>query len=214
MRSSGKQARTGLVPVIGLVAVVALTTLGFLPSAAAGSSVTEKQYGFSFSLPSHWQQIPLDSRDIGAILKQATKSVPTLANVLDSQVEQAAKQGIKVFAVGPISGDAFPNLNIAVESSAGSPTGSAFLSAAAPEVKIVLTESGARNLSVSPVKLRFGEALEATYILRAKSSLHPLEGLQLYIEHGAFVYVITFTSLSADGNQSTARDVANSWRWI
>lgn len=197
-----------------MVAAALVTTLGFLPSASAGSSVTEKQYGFSFSLPSRWDEIPLDSRDIGAILKSATNSDPSLANVLDAQVEQAAKQGIKVFAVGPIDEGSFPNLNVAVESSSTSPTGSAFLSAAAAEVKIVLTESGASHLSVNPVRLAVGKVLEAMYQLQFKGSKLALEGLQLYIEHRAFVYVVTFSSLSAKEDRSVAVEVTNSWRWI
>jgi hypothetical protein len=198
----------------GIIAAALFTMAGFIPPAFAASSVTEKQYGFSFSLPSRWQQIPLDSRDIGTILKAATKDDPGLANVLDSQVEQAAKQGIKVFAVGPLTGAAFPNLNVAVESSSGSPTGSAFLTAAAAEVKIVLTESGAQHLSVHTVRFAVGEVLEATYQLRLKTSKQPLEGLQLYIEHGAYVYVVTASSLSAKEDQSVITEVTNSWRWI
>lgn len=213
MQAQGEKWRARAVHGLGLIAVTAAVALGVIPSAGA-SVVTDKQYGFSFALPSRWTQIPLDSKDIGNILQAATKNDPSLTNVLDTQVEQAAKEGIKIFAVGPISNATFPNLNIAVESAQGSPTGSAFISSAGTEAKIVLAEAGARHLSVNPVRLAFGRALEATYSLQLKTTKLPLEGLQLYIEHGAFVYVLTISSLDAAEDQTVALTVTKSWRWI
>ena len=82
--------------------------------------------------------------------KQATKNDPSLTNGLSAQVRQAAAQGIKIYAIGPTSGAFIPNLNIAIESSAGQPTGQAFLSAIDADAKIELSEIGPRTAPRPP----------------------------------------------------------------
>jgi hypothetical protein len=183
-------------------------------SVSAANTVNESQYGFSFSLPSNWKAIPLTGTDAGALLNAAKSADPALANVLDTQLIQAVKQGLKVYAVGPVSGTSFPNLNIGIESSSGSPTGQAFLPAMDADVKIALTEVGVLDLKTSDTRLPLGDALMVTYRLHlnAPSSLNEV-GVQLYFEHGPQIYVITFTSPSMSLDQAVSHVVENSWRW-
>jgi hypothetical protein len=206
-----------------LVFLVALGTTSVVwagPTAAATKSVPalntvdESQYGFSFSLPSKWKAIPLSGTDAAALLNAATSIDPALANVLDSQLIQAVKQGLKVYAVGPVSGTSFPNLNIGIESSSGSPTGQAFLSAMDAEVKIALTEAGVQDLKTSDVRLPMGNALQVTYGLPLKTTRSVIDvGVQLYLEHGPNLYVVTFSSPSMSVDQAVSRVIENSWRW-
>jgi hypothetical protein len=183
-------------------------------SVPAANTVNESKYGFSFSLPSNWKAIPLTGTDAGALLNAAKSADPALANVLDSQLIQAVKQGLKVYAVGPVSGTSFPNLNIGIESSSGSPAGQAFLSAMDAEVKIALTEVGVQDLNTSDTRLPLGNALLVTYRLPLKVSSNLTEvGVQLYFEHGPEVYVVTFSSSSMSLDQAVSHVVENSWRW-
>jgi hypothetical protein len=181
-------------------------------SVPAANTVNESQYGFSFSLPSKWKAIPLTGTDAGALLNAAKSADPSLANVVDSQLIQAAKQGLKVYAVGPVSGTSFPNLNIGVEPSSGSPTGQAFLSAMDAEVKIDLSEAGVQDLKTSDTRLPLGNALQVSYRLPLNASLIDV-GEQLYFEHGSQLYVVTFSSLSLSLDQGVSHVVENSWRW-
>ena len=108
---------------VGLRSGVALSALivamPFLPAVASAqpggaTTVSVPQYGFSFSLLPKWTQVPLDAKDVDALVSATTKANPGLGNVLDQQALQAAEQGVKVFAIGPISADLFPDLEIAV----------------------------------------------------------------------------------------------------
>jgi hypothetical protein len=206
--------------------LVFLTALGTTSVAWAGpisattksvpvaNTVNESQYGFSFSLPSTWKAIPLSGSDAAALLAAGKSIDPSLANVLDSQLTQAVKQGLKVYAVGPVSGAFFPNLNIGIEPSSGAPTGQEFLSAMDAEVKVVLTEAGMRDLKTSDVRLPIGNALQATFKLPVKTTSSVTDiGVQLYLEHGPNVYVITFSSLSMSLDQAVSHVVETSWRW-
>jgi hypothetical protein len=183
-------------------------------SVPATNTVNESQYGFSFSMPPNWTAVPLSSTDTGALLNVAKSIDPSLSNVLDSQLTQAAKQGIKVYAVGPVSGAFFPSLNIGIESSSGSPTGQAFLSAVDAEVKIELTAAGMQDLKTSDVQLPMGNALQVMYKLPLKTTHIVTDvGVQLYLEHGSHIYVVTVSSLSSSLDQSVAHVVENSWHW-
>ena len=97
--------------------LVALTAAMLFPLAAAPvasaqpastTNVTVPQYGFSFSLLPRWAQVPLDAKDIAALVSAETKANPGLGNVLDRQALQAAEQGVKVFAIGPITRGPLP----------------------------------------------------------------------------------------------------------
>jgi hypothetical protein len=206
---------------LGFVVALGTTSLAWVgptdattKSVPAANTVNESQYGFSFSLPSNWQAIPLSGTDAAALLNAGKSIDPSLANVLDSQLIQAARQGLKVYAVGPASGTSFPNLNIGIESSSGSPTGQAFLSAIDAEVKIGLTEAGVQDIKTSDVRLQLGNALQVTYRLPLKTTGNVTEvGVQLYLEHGPRLYVITFSSSTMSLDQAVSRFVEDSWRW-
>jgi hypothetical protein len=182
---------------------------------ADAATVDATQYGFSFSLPLKWTQIPLNSNDIGAIIGQAAKGDPSLENVLDQQAVQASKKGLKVFAVGPVTGGFFPNLNVGVTSAAGAPTGSAFVSLMATEVKITLNEAGATHVTAATAHLPLGEAVQVGYELKLTTSGHSalVHGLQFYIEHGSHLYVITFSATAPAAYRPVAHLVVTSWRW-
>jgi hypothetical protein len=194
-------------------AALGMSTALTVPAGAA--TVKEAQYGFSFSLPPKWTQIPLDSSDIGAIIGQATKSDPSLKNVLDQQALQASKKGLKVFAVGPVSNGFFPNLNIGVTSTTTAPTGSAFISLMSAEVKITLAEAGATQVTVGSPHLPMGQVVQVSYEVQLKMggravSVH---GLQFYAEHGAHLYVITISGTTLAEDKSTAHVVETTWHW-
>jgi len=196
-----------------LTAVVGLLMASSAPAGAA--TVSEAQYGFTFSLPSNWTQIPLNAKDIGAIIGAAAKGDPALENVLDQQAVAATKKGLKVFAVGPISGGFFPNLNVGVTSAMGAPTGSAFVSLMMAEVKITLTEAGATHVDAAPAHLPLGPAVQAGYQLKLSVTAHPVlvHGLQFYVEHGSRLYVITFSGTTPAEYQPAAHEVVTSWHW-
>jgi hypothetical protein len=192
---------------VGMVAVLVTTVA---PSGA--STVNANQYGFSFSLPAKWTQINLDGKDIAAVLKLATKNDPSLTNVLNNELEQAAKSGlIKIFAVGPLSGSFFPNLNIIVQSAAGAPTGQAFLAAATVEEQVEFGEAGAHQIKVSTVRLPIGQAVRTTYVLPFRGS--SLRGLQLVFEHLSHIYIVSVGSTNPEQDVSVARSITESWRW-
>lgn len=196
-----------------LAAAVGISTAMALPAGAA--TVKETQYGFSFSLPPKWTQIPLNSTDIGAIIGQATKSDPSLENVLDQQAVQASKKGLKVFAVGPVSNGFFPNLNIGVTSTTGVPTGSTFISLMSAEVKIDLAEAGATQVKVASPHLALGRVVQVSYLVQLKegSRAVSVHGLQFYAEHGADLYVITISGTTPAEDQNAAHVMETSWRW-
>ncbi len=194
---------------------VALGISTALAAPAGAVTVKSTQYGFSFSLPAKWTEIPLDSSDIGAIISQATKSDPSLENVLDQQAVQASKKGLKVFAVGPVSNGFFPNLNIGVTSTTGVPTGSAFISLMSAEVKVTLGEAGATQLKVTSPHLPLGQVVQVSYQVKLKegSRAVAVHGLQFYAEHGTHLYVVTFSGTSLAGDQNTAHSVETTWHW-
>ncbi len=196
-----------------LVVAFGAWTASSVPAGAA--TVTSAQYGFSFALPTGWTRIPLGSNDIGAMIGAATKSDPSLANVLDQQAVAASKKGLKVFAVGPVSGGFFPNLNVGVTTSSGAPTGSAFVTLMSAEVKITLTEAGASQVKAAADHFPLGDTVAVSYRLQLKlaSQALPVYGLQLYTEHGTHLYVVTFSASSIARYQSVAHLVEGTWRW-
>jgi hypothetical protein len=199
--------------VSGLAAAVGIWTALTVPAGA--TTVKATQYGFSFSLPPKWTQIPLDSSDIGAIIGQATKSDPSLKNVLDQQAVQASKKGLKVFAVGPVSNGFFPNLNIGITSTTAVPTGSAFISLMSADVKITLAEAGATQVKVGSHHLSLGQVVQVSYQVRLSlgSKAVSVHGLQFYAEHGTHLYVITISGTSLAQDQGIANVLESTWHW-
>jgi hypothetical protein len=180
-------------------------------SASSGTVVKESQYGFSFNLPANWKQVPLDGSDVTALLNSASHDDPTLANALGSEVTSGAAKGMKVFAIGPLTGSTVPNVNVIVTSSAGAPTGRAFAQAAIAEAKIEFTQIGASHLKTSIINNHLGSSAEATYELNLKSSTQ--FGEQFYLRHGANVEIVTITTSSHAATGSNAKIILNSWQW-
>ena len=130
--------------------------LGFLlmlgvsgASSAPGTVVKEPQDGFSFTLPTGWQEVPLNGSDVTALLNIATHNDPSLTKALGSEVSSAPAKGMKVFAIGPATGSVGPDVDVIVASSAGTPTGRNFALAAIVEAKIEFTQIGARHIGLS-----------------------------------------------------------------
>jgi hypothetical protein len=180
--------------------------------AASGVAISEHQYGFSFTLPANWKQVPLNGSDVTALLNAATHDDPALASSLDSEVTSAASKGMKVFAIGPVSGSSVPNVNVIVSSSAGAPTGREFAQEAAAEAKIELTQVNASHVKTSVVTNRLGTTAKATYQLAFKGAI-PQFGEQFYVQHKAYIDIVTVTTSSTAATQSNAQRVLNSWHW-
>jgi hypothetical protein len=196
------------------IALVAVMLVLGAASAGASSGVVigEPRYGFSFTLPVGWTQVPLNGSDVTALLNSAAHDDPTLANALKGEVTSAASKGMKVFAIGPFAGSTVPNVNVIVESSAGAPTGRAFDQAAIAEAEIALTQVGASHIKTFIVKNRLGTSAEATYELDLKATGIEF-GEQFYVQHKSNLVVVTVTSSSLASSQSNARLVVDSWRW-
>jgi hypothetical protein len=198
----------------------------FLPAVASAqpggaTTVTVAQYGFSFSLLPKWTQVPLDAKDVGALVSAATKANSGLGNVLDQQALQAAEQGVKVFAIGPISADLFPDLEIAVVPAPAALTASNFAAVWTAEVKILLAESGATHITVVTAQIpTLGQTVDTTF----ERHLKTLSGgsllnrdLELCVERGGQIYVISVVSGGVPGgaaeDQAVANELEHSWRW-
>jgi hypothetical protein len=191
----------------------AVLLLSATPASAAGQRINEPKYGFSFSLPPKFVPVPLNGSDISGLLATATKNDPALENALSSQVKAAAQQGIKFFALGPVTGTVNPNINIYVASSAGAPTGSAFISAADAQAKMGLTQAGMKSVNSGVVKFPIGKTLVVTYSIPVSGGASPAYGVQTYLQHKGYFEVVTFTSGSLASSESSAKMVMNSWHW-
>lgn len=190
--------------------------VGSTTPAAYAATVKEAKYGFSFSLPPKWLQVPLNRATVGKVLSAATKADPSLAEVLSTEVRQATKEHLEVLAIGPASGKFFPNLNISVERSPSALGGQALLTIMKAEVKLELAKLGVfRHLQVTTAKLPFGGAVQASYVLPLKAPVPQLaHGIQLYFVHGVRLYVVTFTATAEQQDTAVARVVEASWHWI
>jgi len=183
-----------------------------LPAGAA--TVTDAQYGFSFALPAGWMRVPLNSKAVGAMLDAAAKNDPSLKNIMNQQVNSAIEKGVKVFAMGPISQSFIPNLNVSLEPVPAG-MGQYFMSLMPAGLKIVLKSVGAKDITVSSVKVPFGQALRATYQMPLKTAFGGLtvHGLQYYVLHGTNAYITTFTASTAGQDSAAASVVEHSWHW-
>jgi hypothetical protein len=197
----------------GLMAAAAIVAgSGQLPAAAA--TVKEPQYGFTFSLPAGWMQVPLNAGLVGQFLRDARKKVPAFAKTLDNEVAQATKAHLKFLAIGPVSGGFFPNINIGIEPSPSTASSPALLSLMKVEVKQLLAGLGVKQIQVSTPVLSFGAPVEATYAVRIHSGgLQLVHGLQLYLVHGGRLYVITFTAPTERADLESLHTVNTSWHW-
>jgi hypothetical protein len=183
-------------------------------AAAQGTKINSAANGFAFVLPAGWKSIPVNGSNVSGLLKLAAKNDPKLAQTLNSQVEQATERGTKVYAIGPVSGQNAPNINVIVTSGAGAPTGDAFASAVVGQAKQELSSVGATHVTASVVHSQLGATAQSTYTLPSSISKgSPLAGYQIYALHGSRVYVVTITTTSAALDRSVANKVKGSWTW-
>jgi hypothetical protein len=199
----------------GTAALVLATALSLpLPASASASAatatsnrVTNTKYGFTFKLPVGWREVPLNSKDLSAILGQAAKASPSLKKSLTDQVQGAASKGLKVFAFSsiPEGGNFFPNLNVGVYNSAPS------LSAIDAQAKIELTSSGGTAITTKSVHLALGPALQASYTLPLSTTT--IYGTQDYVVHGGRTYIITFSATEKPVEANAAMTTMTSWRF-
>jgi hypothetical protein len=136
-----------------------------------------------------------------------------LKNALSTQIESAAKKGIKFFAIGPIEGVTVPNVNIFVSSSSGSPPGKSFFEEVDAQVKIELSQAGFVHLVTGVKTLALGKALVVTYDIPKTTSGFLASGLQIYVKHTTHVDVITITSGSLTHDRKVAKIIEKSWKW-
>lgn len=202
--------RGRLLAPLALLAGLALAS----PPAGAATTVTEPQYGFSLSLPTHWRRVPLTGSDLTALLQAMRKQYPSLATALTAQVAQAAKHGIKLFAVGPPSHNFLPNINVGVQAVHAGATASQVDAELVAQLKIVLASSGATDLHVSSVATRLGRVVRASYVFDLKSPTpHVFDGVQLYTVHKGRLYVITCSAGARPQDLAIAAHVERTWRW-
>jgi hypothetical protein len=180
-------------------------------ASATGTVVKEPQYGFSFTLPAGWQEVPLNGSDVTALLNIATHNDPSLTKALGGEVSSAPSKGMKVFAIGPAANSSAPNVNVIVTSSAGTPTGRNFAPAAIAEAKIEFTQIGASHIKSSIANNRLGRTAQVTYELTL-SGIHEF-GDQFYALHDSHVDIVTVTTGSLANSQADGRIVVNSWHW-
>lgn len=196
-----------------ILLAVSVVGLDAAPATAAETHVNESKYGFSFSMPSNWVQVPLNGSDISGLIARATKDDPSLDNALSSQIKKAAAQGIKFFAIGPVQGRVSPNLNIIVTSSSTGLTGKAYFQAADAQVKIELTQAGVEDLKTSVLRLHMGKALQVSYSIPTRAFGVTEHGVQLYVTHKSQLYILTFTSSALKNARAMAHEVEDSWHW-
>ncbi len=198
---------------IAFVAAVVFASIIATPAGAATNRAVNSRYGFSFTLPSKWLTVPLNKSDFNGLLTTAEKRDPGLANELTNVEKNAASEGIKYFAVGPVSGGVNPNINVSVQSTDGAPSGSAFFSAMDSEVKIDWLRAGAVDLNTSVRTLPFAKALVIRYTVPKKLFGVVEHGTQWYLEHNNHVFIVTITSGTSLLNASTSSTIENSWKW-
>jgi hypothetical protein len=178
-------------------ATVLICDVTIIPAGASGQRFNESKYGFSLVIPQKWVEVPLNGSDINGILTKAVKTDPTLKNALSTQIESAAKKGIKFFAIGPI----------------GSPPGKSFFEEVDAQVKIELSQAGFVHLVTGVKTLALGKALVVTYDIPKTTSGFLASGLQIYVKHTTHVDVITITSGSLTHDRKVAKIIEKSWKW-
>ena len=195
------------------IASVALVAGAVVPAAAAGSKITDTNYGFPFSVPRHWQEIPLNGNDVTGLLDLLTKTDPRLKAGLGTKVAKAAKQGVKLLVVGPVLHYYNPTVNVIVVSPAGPPSRTTYFNELGISVKLELTSAGFKNVKTTNVTLPIGKEIEATYTLTTKPSPQKDQGVQLYIRHKTHFFIVSCTSSSTSDATSIAQQVGRNWHW-
>jgi hypothetical protein len=198
------------VPLLLTLSVILLTSD---TSEASTQTVKVAQYNLSFALPSHWQQVALNGSDISGILDLVAKADPSMKHSLSTEVKQAAKEGIKIFAFGPIVDHFASNLNVIVEPQPSGPSTPGYFDQLGVEVKLNLANAGMKKISTSTVRWAQGEVLQATYSLHLVSPVIVVKGIQDYVWHKGRVFIVTFSSAKLSSDAAAAHLVGRSWHW-
>jgi hypothetical protein len=209
---NSRRGRIGAAATSAALVVVTLAALSTVAGASSGVVIREPQYGFSFSLPAGWEQVPLDGSDVTALLNAATHDDPSLASALDSQITSEASKGMKVFVIGPVSGSVASNVNVIVNAPGGFiPSGTEFAREAVAEAKIEMAQIGATHIKAIAVKNHLGNVAESTYRISLQGTNEV--GEQFFAHHGPNLLVVTVTTSSPATAKAIANDVASTWRW-
>jgi hypothetical protein len=193
---------------------VAMLGIGVLPAGASGPTMKDSKFGFSFSMPNGWRQIPLTKSDISGLGDLLAKDDPSMKILIENQIKNAGQEGIKDLAFGPISTLFASNINVVVEPAAGPSSGSAYFDAEGLEAKLGLSSVGMSHIHTSTVTLPIGKELQATYTLPRKDGPKGASGLQLYVRRKSHLFIVTITSSTSSRDRSTALVVEKSWRWV
>jgi hypothetical protein len=216
MRVERSDDRTRNVVLCAFVPLFLALTVTLLTSGTSGAStktVTDAKYGLSFNLPDQWQEIPLTGSDITGLLDLVTKADPSMKSSLTKEVKQAAKTGIKIFALGPISDDFASNLNVIVEPLAGGPSTAGYFDQLGLEAKLNLAGAGMKKIVTSKVHWSQGEILQAKYTLHLSTSKVSVQGIQDYVWHKGNIFIVTFSSSKLSTDKAVAKIVSRSWHW-
>ncbi|HLN16811.1 MAG TPA: hypothetical protein VK277_08695 [Acidimicrobiales bacterium] len=197
---------------VGLaVVVVAMTPSTAL---AGGPTVTDAHDGYSFRLPSGWQQVALTKSRVSALLKEAAKLSPQVKSSLSSLLQEAASShSVKVFAVGPLdpASSFLPNVNVIVTPAQDLPSGQAFVALAPATVHQELGSIGATGIVTKAGTLNSAPALLASYTLHEKTLT--VHGVQLYVSRHHLIVNVTVSGPTAASARAEAGEIASSWRW-
>jgi hypothetical protein len=197
-----------------VAAIGSLFILGLVVTpAGAATRVHSTTYDFGFALPSRWENLPLGAGNDHQLVERATNHEASLAKALTKVVISASADGIAVLAVGPVTENFNPNINVS-ESPASTYTGNAKkIKGIIGEVRRALASAGIKHASTSLSRGPFGDTLNVVYSIQLKTAGVLAHGVQLYARHGNRVFVVTTTSTSAAAAASLARGVAHSWSW-
>jgi len=182
-------------------------------SGASTHTVTLKKYGLMFTLPTHWQEIPLTGSDISGLLDLVTKADPSMKSSLTTEVKQAAKAGVKIFALGPIVKKFATNINVIVEPQPTGPSTAGYFDQLGVEVKLNLAGAGMKEIKTSKLQWPQGEVLQATYALHLSSPVMVVKGIQDYVWHKGKIFIVTISSLTLSADEAVAAVVGHSWHW-
>ena len=155
----------------------------------------------------------MTGNDISGLLDLVTKREPSLKSSLTAEVKQATKEGVKIFALGPIVNKFTSNINVIVEPQSTGPSTFGYFDQLGVEVKLNLASAGMKEIKTSKVHWSQGEVMQATYTLRLSSPTMSVKGIQDYVWHKGEIFVVTFSAAKLSTDESVASTVGRSWHW-
>ncbi len=199
-----------------LVPLILVSSATFFATGTSGASsltVKDAKYHLSFTLPDHWQQIPLTGGDISGLLALAAKADPSLKRSLTAEVKQETKSGVKIFALGPIVDQFASNVNVIVEPQVEGPATSGYFNELGAAVKLNLANAGFKKLETSKVHWSQGDVLQVTYTLHLASVSVLVKGIQDYVWHKGKIFIVTVSSSQLSTDKAVAQLLGRSWHW-